>query len=342
MAFTKRKTTQNAALQKWNPIFVVEKVRKTVRIMNYDIIIVTGPTATGKTHFAVELAARIDGEIISADSRQVFRGMDLGTGKDISEYSTSGKDIKYHLIDILDAGEKYSVYRFQRDFQEAYKGIKSRGKTPILCGGTGLYIESVVRNYQMPDVPENPELRKSLAGKTLSELTEILAQLKTLHNSTDVDTCNRAVRAIEIALYEKEHPETFTQFPELNCLVLGVVFDRDQIRKRITERLQQRIDEGMIDETQRLLDSGVDAEVLISYGLEYKHITWFLQGRISYDEFFAGLNTAIHQFAKRQMTWFRRMERNGTKIHWIDGYLTADEKVEQALRIMNQDSISFR
>jgi tRNA dimethylallyltransferase len=262
--------------------------------------------------------------------------MDLGTGKDLSEYTMGGKEIRHHLIDILDAGEKYSVYRFQRDFQEAYNTIKSRGKTAVLCGGTGLYIESVVRNYQMPDVPENPELRKSLAGKSLTELTDILAELKTLHNTTDVDTCNRAIRAIEIARFEQENPETFNQFPELRCLVLGLIFDRPQIRKHITQRLQQRIDEGMVDETRKLLDRGVDPDVLISYGLEYKYITWYLQGKISYNEFFEGLNTAIHQFAKRQMTWFRRMERNGIKINWIDGYLPMEGKMERALKLIHQ------
>jgi len=301
--------------------------------MNYDLIIVTGPTATGKTKFAVDLADRLNAEIISADSRQVFRGMDLGTGKDISEYSSNGKAVPYHLIDILDAGQKYSVYQFQKDFFVAYNSIKKRGKNVVLCGGTGLYVESIVKNYQMPDVPENPKLRKSLENKSLEELETILSELKTMHNSTDIDTRNRAIRAIEIATYEKDNPGK-SDYPKLNTLIFGVHFERAEIRKRITERLKQRIDEGMIDETRKLIESGVSPDVLISYGLEYKYITWLLQEKISYQQFFSELNTAIHQFAKRQMTWFRRMERNNIKIHWIDGRLPSEEKVAKALEII--------
>ena len=263
--------------------------------------------------------------------------MDLGTGKDLSEYSSGQHPIPYHLIDILNAGEKYSVFRFQRDFAAAYNDIKSRGKTPILCGGTGLYIESIVRNYHMPDVPENIELRKSLQGKSLKELTQILSELKQLHNKTDVDTCNRAIRAIEIARFESIHPESIQKFPKLSCLIFGVNYNRETIRKRITERLSQRINEGMIEETRTLLDSGVSPETLISYGLEYKFTTWLLQEKITHSEFFEGLNTAIHQFAKRQMTWFRRMERNGIKINWIDGSLPRFEKIEQALSIIEHE-----
>ncbi len=301
--------------------------------MNYDLIIVTGPTATGKTKFAVDLADRLNAEIISADSRQVFRGMDLGTGKDISEYSSNGKAVPYHLIDILDAGQKYSVYQFQKDFFVAYDSITKRGKNVVLCGGTGLYVESIVKNYQMPDVPENVELRKSLENKSLEELGTILSELKTMHNSTDIDTRNRAIRAIEIATYEKDNPGK-SDYPKLNTLIFGVHFERAEIRKRITERLEQRIDEGMIDETRKLIESGVSPDVLISYGLEYKYITWLLQEKISYQQFFSELNTAIHQFAKRQMTWFRRMERNNIKIHWIDGRLPSEEKVAKALEII--------
>ena len=302
--------------------------------MNYDLIIVTGPTATGKTKFAIDLADRLNAEIISADSRQVFRGMDLGTGKDISEYSSNGKAVPYHLIDILDAGQKYSVYQFQKDFFVAYNSIKKRGKNVVLCGGTGLYVESIVKNYQMPDVPENVELRKSLENKSLEELETILSELKTMHNSTDIDTRNRAIRAIEIATYEKDNLGK-SDYPKLNTLIFGVHFERAEIRKRITERLKQRIDEGMIDETRKLIESGVSPDVLISYGLEYKYITWLLQEKISYQQFFSELNTAIHQFAKRQMTWFRRMERNNIKIHWIDGRLPAEEKVAKALEIID-------
>lgn len=298
--------------------------------MNYDLIIVTGPTATGKTKFAVDLADRLNAEIISADSRQVFRGMDLGTGKDISEYSSNGKAVPYHLIDILDAGQKYSVYQFQKDFFTAYDSITKRGKNVVLCGGTGLYVESIVKNYQMSDVPENVELRKSLENKSLEELETILSELKTMHNSTDIDTRNRAIRAIEIATFEKNNPKK-SDYPKLNTLIFGVHFERAEIRKRITERLKQRIDEGMIDETRKLIESGVSPDVLISYGLEYKYITWLLQEKISYQQFFSELNTAIHQFAKRQMTWFRRMERNNIKIHWIDGRVPAEEKVPKAL-----------
>jgi tRNA dimethylallyltransferase len=308
--------------------------------MNYDLIIVTGPTATGKTKFAIDLADRLNAEIISADSRQVFRGMDLGTGKDISEYSSNGKTIPYHLIDILDAGQKYSVYQFQKDFFTAYDSITKRGKNVVLCGGTGLYVESIVKNYQMSDVPENPELRKSLENKSLEELETILSELKTMHNSTDIDTRNRAIRAIEIATYEKDNPGK-SDYPKLNTLIFGVHFERAEIRKRITERLKQRIDEGMIDETRKLIESGVSPDVLISYGLEYKYITWLLQEKISYQQFFSELNTAIHQFAKRQMTWFRRMERNNIKIHWIDGRLPAEEKVAKAMEIIGlQENLS--
>jgi len=296
--------------------------------------VITGPTATGKTELATDLAIEIDGEIISADSRQIYRNMNIGTGKDISEYQKNGKSIPYHLIDIINPGEKYSVYQFQKDFISTYQNICDRGKQPILCGGTGLYIESIIKGYKLPDVPENPKLRKSLKTKSLEELTAILASLKTLHNKTDVDTCNRAIRAIEIALFEKEHPTSRNPIPPMETIVLGIWFKRDILRKRITERLVSRINQGMIEEGKKLLDSGVDPEVLISYGLEYKFITWYLQGKISYEDFFSKLNTSIHQFAKRQVTWFRRMERQGIKIHWIDGNLPSNEKLRTAMDIL--------
>ncbi len=301
--------------------------------MQNNLIVVTGPTATGKTKFAVDLAIQTKAEIISADSRQVFRGMDLGTGKDLTEYSSNGITIPYHLIDILDPGQKYSVYRFQKDFFSTYDIIKNTGKNVILCGGTGLYIESVVKNYQMPDVPANEPLRKSLENKSLEELASILSKLKIMHNSTDIDTPKRAIRAIEIATFEKNN-SIKNDYPKLNSLIFGLHYERAEIRKRITQRLKQRIDEGMIDETNNLLKLGIDPDVLISYGLEYKYTTWFLQNKISQKQFFEELNTAIHQFAKRQVTWFRRMERSGIKIHWIDGALSASEKLNKAKEIM--------
>lgn len=296
--------------------------------MTYDLIVITGPTATGKTRFAAELASILNGEIISADSRQVFRGMNLGTGKDLQDYMVDGQQVPVHLIDVIDAGEKYSVFRFQQDFIAALDDVKNRNKTPILCGGTGLYIESVINNYRMPNVPENAKLRAELAKKNLKELTQTLATLKTMHNNTDVDTCNRAIRAIEIAMFEKNNPEAIINLPKLNCIVLGLKFDRSIIRSRITQRLQHRIKEGMIEEVRQLIENGVDTDILISYGLEYKFTTWLIQNRITYPEYFSQLNTAIHQFAKRQTTWFRRMERNGIPIHWIDGNLLLSQKIE--------------
>lgn len=306
--------------------------------MNKPLIVITGPTATGKTSLAVDIAFTIDGEIISADSRQVFRRMNLGTGKDLSEYTLHGKQIPYHLINILEPGEKYSVYQFQRDFNTCVQQIYSRNRYPVLCGGTGLYIESVIKGYRLPDVPEDPLLRSQLKEKSLEELTQILASLKKLHNTTDVDTKNRAIRAIEIALYEKNNQieESFTL--NFKTVILGIHFDRAVLRQRITQRLQQRIDEGMIDEARKLLEEGVGQEIMISYGLEYKYLTWYIQGKLSYQEFFSLLNTAIHQFAKRQATWFRRMERQGIKIHWLDGTLSRQDRLNEALTILRTES----
>lgn len=300
-----------------------------------DLIVITGPTATGKTKFAVALANIIDAEIISADSRQVFKGMDIGTGKDIADYFIGNRHIPYHLIDILEAGQRYSVFRFQQDFFRVYDEIRSRGKRVILCGGTGLYVESVVSNYRLPDVPENLELRKQLANKTLGELADILSGLKRLHNKTDIDTCKRAIRAIEIATFEQEN--SFDRaFPPLETLIFGILLERSVIRQRITERLEQRLNDGMIDECAYLLERGVSADTLISYGLEYKYITWYLRGDISYADLVSGLNTAIHQFAKRQMTWFRRMERKGLKINWIDGSHGIDKMLSAAGDIIDK------
>lgn len=295
---------------------------------NYDLITILGPTACGKTTFATNLAYHLDAEIISADSRQVYRRMDIGTGKDLSEYIVQGKQIPYHLIDITDPGYKYNVYEYQRDFLRAYEAIRSRGKRIILCGGTGLYLESILRGYRLSTVPQNLALRQALGSKSLAELTTILKSYKALHNTTDVDTAQRAIRAIEIEEHYRQHTKAERPFPTLHCLTLGLSIEREARRKRITKRLKQRLSAGMIEEVQALLDSGVSPEDLIYYGLEYKYVTQHLQGRLSKEELFHVLEIAIHQFAKRQMTWFRGMERRGITIHWFptpDHFLTAAE-----------------
>jgi len=299
----------------------------------YDIITILGPTASGKTDLAAHLAARIgNAEIISADSRQVYRGMDIGTGKDLKDYTVNGVEVPYHLIDILDAGEKYNLFQYQQDFWKAYNDIVARGKQPILCGGTGLYIESVLKSYKMVPVPENKELRASLEGKTLDELTEILKGYKELHNSTDIDTAKRAIRAIEIQTYYKEHRISERDFPQIHSLNIGVDIDRELRREKITRRLHARLEEGMVDEIRHLLEK-VPAEDLLYYGLEYKYLTLYVTGQLEYDEMVRQLEIAIHQFAKRQMTWFRGMEKRGTHIHWIDATLPMDEKVDEVIRI---------
>ena len=282
-----------------------------------DFITILGPTASGKTGVAVKLAAEIDAEIISADSRQVYRRMDLGTGKDLEDYCIQGKNIPYHLIDIAEPGTKYNVYEYQKDFLQAYNDIRSRGKKVIVCGGTGLYLESVLRSYRLSPVPQNPELREQLSGKSLAELTHILSQYKTLHNTTDVDSAQRAIRAIEIAEYYKHTPIDDRPFPTLNSYVIGIDVDRETRRQRISARLKQRLDNGMVDEVKRLLAEGIPADDLIYYGLEYKYLTLYAIGEMSYEEMFRQLEIAIHQFAKRQMTWFRGMERRGIEIHWM-------------------------
>lgn len=294
--------------------------------MSNRLLVTTGPTASGKTSRAVDVAKALDGEIISADSRQVYRGMDIGTGKDIIEYG----DVPYHLIDICPAGYKYNLYEYLRDFDKAYAFVSGKGRLPILCGGTGLYIESAINGLRLPEVPENRQLRESLAGKSLEELTSILASMKALHNVTDVDSCKRAIRAIEIQSYYIEHPEkavATVPSPMENVTIVGVDIDRDSRRKRITARLKSRVDEGMIDEVRALLDSGIPAEDLIYYGLEYKFVTSYIVGEMTLDEMLAGLEIAIHQFAKRQMTWFRGMERRGFTIHWIPWDISRDEFV---------------
>lgn len=303
----------------------------------YDLITILGPTASGKTLFSAALAAQLHTEIISADSRQIYRGMDLGTGKDLADYTINGQTIPYHLIDIVDPGYKYNVFEYQKDFLKAYESIKAKGCLPILCGGTGLYLESVLKGYKLIPVPENPELRLSLSDKSLSELTEILEQYKTLHNSTDVDTVKRAIRAIEIEEYYQKHPIQEREFPKLNSLIIGVDIDRELRREKISRRLKQRLEEGMIEEVRNLINNGVTAEDLIYYGLEYKYLTLYVIGKITYNEMYTGLETAIHQFAKRQMTWFRGMERKGFTINWIDSQLPIEEKIAYIVKMLKDN-----
>ena len=314
------------------------------------MITILGPTASGKTPLAAALAAALPSvngecgaEIISADSRQVYRRMDIGTGKDLADYRVrpvvngSPVDVPYHLIDICEPGTKYNLYQYQQDFSLAYNNIIGRGKTPILCGGTGLYIEAVLKGYQLSPVPQNLELRASLEGKSLDELTQMLQELKArtgsiMHNKTDVDSCQRAIRAIEIETYNLEHPVPLRELPPVPSIIFGVSIDRELRREKITRRLRARLDEGMVDEVRGLLAEGIPADDLIYYGLEYKYLTEFIIGRLTYDEMFRQLEIAIHQFAKRQMTWFRGMERRGFTIHWIDATLPMDEKVDLILR----------
>ena len=303
---------------------------------NYDLITVLGPTACGKTRLAVALADRIGGEILSADSRQVYRGMDIGTGKDLADYDIDGRHIPYHLIDIAEPGTKYNVYEFQGDFLKAYKGVIERGAQPVMCGGTGLYLESVLRGYRLIPVPENPELRKSLQGKTLAELTEILKGYKTLHNTTDVDTTKRAIRAIEIEECYRNTPVEAGGFPQLKSLNIGIDISRDKRRELISSRLERRLQEGMIDEVKGLLERGILAEDLIYYGLEYKYVTLYVTGQLEYKYLLQELEVAIHQFAKRQMTWFRGMERRGIHIEWIPFEWTMEDKVNHIVELMEK------
>lgn len=296
----------------------------------YDMLAVVGPTACGKTSLAVDLALSIDGaEIISADSRQVYRGMDIGTGKDLAEYTRGDVTVPSHLLDIVDAGEKYNLFEFQHDFLKAYEDIKARGAYPVMCGGSGLYVESVLRGYRLLPVPENPALRASLEEKSLEELTAILAGYKSLHNNTDTDSKKRAIRAIEIEEYYLNCPVEERSFPQINALVVGVSVDREVRRERISRRLRERLKEGMVEEVRALLDGGLDPDQLIYYGLEYKYLTLYLTGAMDYDDMVRGLEIAIHQFAKRQMTWFRGMEKRGVDIRWVDASLERGQLVEQ-------------
>ena len=303
--------------------------------MSERMITILGPTASGKTPLAASLAKEIGGEIISADSRQVYRRMDIGTGKDLEDYG----DIPYHLIDIAEPGTKYNLFQYQQDFFDAYNNIIGRGKIPILCGGTGLYIEAVLKGYQLSPVPQNPELRKRLEDKSLDELTQMLVELKqqngsNMHNKTDVDSCQRAIRAIEIETYNLQHPVPRRELPPVDSVIIGVNIDREARRQKITNRLKARLEGGMVDEVRSLLNEGIPAEDLIYYGLEYKFVTEYVTGQTTYDEMFQRLEVAIHQFAKRQMTWFRGMERRGFTIHWIDALLPMEEKVKAIIQIL--------
>lgn len=310
-------------------------------MQNQKMITILGPTASGKTSVAAALALRTGGEIISADSRQVYRRMDIGTGKDLADYTIGDVHIPYHLIDIAEPGTKYNLFQYQQDFHTAYNDIRSRGKLPILCGGTGLYIEAVLGGYSLSPVPQNQQLRESLEGKSLDQLTQMLVQLKqkngsNMHNRTDVDTAQRAIRAIEIETYNLEHPTPERQMPPVDSLVIGINIDRELRREKITRRLKARLEEGMCDEIRSLIDGGVNPDDLIYYGLEYKFVTEYVVGKTSYEEMFRQLEIAIHQFAKRQMTWFRGMERRGYTIHWIDAAQSMDEKVEAIMSLMNE------
>ena len=308
----------------------------------HKMVTILGPTASGKTPVAARLAAEIGGEVISADSRQVYRRMDIGTGKDLADYTVSQRDgsfvIPYHLIDIREPGTKYNLFEYQQDFFDVYQQIRSRGAVPILCGGTGLYIEAVLKGYHLSPVPQNQPLRDSLEGKSLEELTQMLTDLKTrtgsnMHNTTDVDSCQRAIRAIEIETYNLEHPTPRRELPPVDSLIIGIDIDRELRREKITRRLKARLEEGMVEEVQALLDEGIPAEDLIYYGLEYKFVTEYLKGQTSYDEMFTRLEIAIHQFAKRQMTWFRGMERRGFKINWIDATLPMEDKINRIIEL---------
>jgi tRNA dimethylallyltransferase len=301
----------------------------------FDMVTILGPTASGKTEVAVKLALKLCGEVISADSRQIYRNMDLGTGKDLNEYSVNGVDVPYHLIDIAEAGYQYNVFEFQRDFLTVYKAIREKGAFPVMCGGSGMYLEAILKGYRLIQVPVNEGRRDELQLLSLDELTEILKHYKSINNTSDTENKKRAVRAIEIEEFCLAHPETDLSFPPINSLIVGVKFDRDSRRRRITERLKQRLDNGMIDEVKKLIDNGLKPDDLTYYGLEYKYLTLYITGKLTYDEMFLGLNTAIHQFAKRQMTWFRKMERDGFEIKWLDGYMPTDEKTDKILLWLN-------
>ena len=302
---------------------------------SYNLVTILGPTACGKTTLAVALADRLKTAVISADSRQVYRSMDLGTGKDLNEYTIDGHEVPYHLIDIVDAGYKYNVFEYQRDFLKVYESLRAEDQLPVLCGGTGMYLESVLRGYRLVEVPENKDLRAALADKSLEELTDILRGYKQLHNTTDVDTCKRAIRAIEIEEYYRANDVNVREFPEIKSLTIGLDVSRELRRERISRRLRERLEQGMVDEVRGILAEGVSPEDLIYYGLEYKYLTMYIIGQLTYEEMVAQLEIAIHQFAKRQMTYFRGMERRGVSIHWIDSGLSTDEKVDEICKLLS-------
>lgn len=308
----------------------------------FNLLSIVGPTASGKTSLAVRLALAFDGEIISADSRQVYQGMDIGTGKDLGEYDVNGRQIPCHLIDIVEAGYKYNVFEYQSDFLRVWNDCRKRGVMPVLCGGSGLYVEAVLKGYKLLAVPVNEELRAALSGMSLQQLSERLATYKKLHNTTEIDTPKRAIRAIEIEEYYRTHPYEEKDFPQINSLIVGVDVSREVRRERITRRLHERLENGMLDEVRRILDGGVPAEDLIYYGLEYKYLTLHLTGKLTYDEMVSQLNVAIHQFAKRQMTWFRKMEREGFDIRWLSAEMPLEERVHTVKRWWEEGNDSFR
>jgi len=302
----------------------------------YDLVVITGPTASGKTSLAARLALQLGGEVVSADSRQVYRGMDIGTGKDLEDYIVNGTQVPYHLINIVDPGYKYNVYEYQHDFHAVYNELKERSVFTVVCGGSGMYVDSIISGYRLIEVPPDPLLRSSLENRPMEELIEILKSYKKLHNITDIDTRKRAIRAIEIGMYYNKDENKITSLPGISSLIIGVKYDRETRRERISQRLMERLAGGMVDEVRGLLDKGVESELLIYYGLEYKYITLYLTGKIDYDEMFRCLETAIHRFAKRQMTWFRGMERKGITIHWLEGEMKMENKIERILYWLNK------
>ncbi len=301
----------------------------------YNLVTILGPTASGKTQVAAQLAYRLQSAVISADSRQVYKDMDIGTGKDLNDYIVNNQQVPYYLINICNAGEKYNVFEFQKDFFNIFEKLKLQNKIPVLCGGTGLYLEAVLCGYQLPEVPINPNLRNQLKDKSLDELAKILSSYKKLHNKTDIDTRNRAIRAIEIAAFQSEHNHQLSKYTIPNSLNIGIVFTREELKKRITERLQKRLREGLIEEVEKLLKWGLLPEDLIYYGLEYKYVTLYLTHQLPYEEMVEKLNIAIHQFSKRQMTWFRRMERKGVTIYWLEGTLNMEQKIDRILNFLS-------